>query len=174
MSATGGAHRESWTALPYDGAFRSVPCAEAFSPDEYAQLQKGLVPEVMEDKWFVFFEAPFLYFHRSWTRELVYRVRFDASVRGARVAEALASGHTSLVHGPEWEGALVAFLLRGLVLGQRVSFPLPPGGAPGPAGLFQHVVSGTGFPEAEHHPAPPGLRAAVRRFWRRLTWRPRG
>ncbi len=50
---------------PYDGSFRSIPCQEAFAAQECERLRQGLVPEAMEDKWAVRFEAPFLYFHRS-------------------------------------------------------------------------------------------------------------
>ena len=39
----------------------------SFTAEEYTCLSRGLIPEVMEDKWFIFMEADRLYFHRSWT-----------------------------------------------------------------------------------------------------------
>jgi hypothetical protein len=156
-------------AVPYDGPFRSVPCADAFTAQECEQLRQGLMPEAMEDKWAVRFEEPYLYFHRSWTGELAYRVRLDVDAEGGRIGEAVASSNVQMVDGPEYEAALVSFLLRGMMLRQSVSFPVPSGGAPGPAGLFQHAVSGTAFPEgAIASPPRAGLRAAIARMWHRV------
>ena len=38
-----------------------------FSIEQYNNLKKGLIPKEMEDKWFIYFEDNWLYFHRSWT-----------------------------------------------------------------------------------------------------------
>ena len=46
-----------------------------FSEEQYQQLQKGLIPEQMEDKWYIYFEDNWLYFHRSWTGNGVYRTQ---------------------------------------------------------------------------------------------------
>jgi hypothetical protein len=165
------ATRADWKLQDYDGPFQAIDCADAFPAEEWTRLQQGLVPESMDDKWFVFFEAPFLHLHRSWTGELVYRLRFDAHEGGARVGEALVSRNVQMTYGPAWEGAFVSFLLRGMMLRQDVSFPAPPSGVPGLPGVFQHSLSGTAFPEAP--PADPGggLRAALARAWLRLTRR---
>ncbi len=44
-----------------------------FSVEQYNQLQKGLIPEAMEDKWFIYFENDWLFFHRSWTGHCIYQ-----------------------------------------------------------------------------------------------------
>ncbi len=168
---SGAASRDSWKALPYEGAFRSFPCAEVFTADEWKRLRQGLVPEVMEDKWFVFFEDPFLYFHRSWTGELAYRLRLAADESGGRVEEAFASANVGMTD-PAYEGALASFLMRCLMLRQDVPFPVPSPGAPGPPGLYQHSFSGTGAREEPWRGAPePAFRRAIARIWRRLTER---
>lgn len=163
----------SWdrsTAVPYDGPFGPVPCREEFTAAQCERLRQGLLPESMEDKWAVFFDDPFLYFHRSWTGLLSYRVRLDADANGGRVTEALASSHVEMLHGPEYEGAFVSFLLRGAMLREPVSFPVPASGAPGPPGIFQHAMGGTAFPEAPlSSPRPAGLRAVIGRAWRRMA-----
>jgi hypothetical protein len=43
--------------------------ALTFSEEQYRRLQKGLIPTVMEDKWFIYCENDCLHFHRSWTGE---------------------------------------------------------------------------------------------------------
>lgn len=45
----------------------------------------------MEDKWFAFYEEPWLYLHRSWTGFGIYQVRFELTDGGHRVAEILVS-----------------------------------------------------------------------------------
>jgi len=45
------------------------------SDAEYALLKRGLVPDAMEDKWFIYFEDDWLYFHRSWTGQGIFKAR---------------------------------------------------------------------------------------------------
>jgi hypothetical protein len=66
----------------------NVPYARTFTGPEYIRLQRGLVPEQMEDKWFIFCEAPWLFLHRSWTGVCVYAVKLRADGEGAAVEEA--------------------------------------------------------------------------------------
>jgi hypothetical protein len=59
-----------------------------FSDREAEQMAKGHIPEDMDDKWFIFFEEGWLYFHRSWTGHCIYAVRLASSPAGMRIAEA--------------------------------------------------------------------------------------
>ena len=59
-----------------------------FSPAEVARLKKGLIPQQMEDKWFVFFENNWFNFHRSWTGYCIYRLRLEPDGECYRIAEA--------------------------------------------------------------------------------------
>lgn len=40
------------------------------------QIKKGVIPEQMEDKWFIYYSESCLHFVRSWTGFTVYIVRF--------------------------------------------------------------------------------------------------
>lgn len=40
-------------------------------------IRLGLLPREMEDKWFIFFEEPVLYAHRSWTGYEAFRMTFE-------------------------------------------------------------------------------------------------
>jgi hypothetical protein len=44
-----------------------------FSQEQYNLIKKGLKPKEMEDKWFIYFENEWLYFHRSWTGYGIYK-----------------------------------------------------------------------------------------------------
>jgi len=54
----------------------------SFSEEQYIKLQKGLIPEAMEDKWFIYFENDWLYFHRSWTGRGIFRVEIIKEENG--------------------------------------------------------------------------------------------
>ena len=40
-----------------------------FNEDEYTKIKIGFIPEMMEEKWFVFFENNWIHWVRSWTGE---------------------------------------------------------------------------------------------------------
>ena len=55
-----------------------------FSEEETKAIKKGFVPQVMEEKWFVYYEEEErkLYLHRSWTGFCVYVVDFEEREKG--------------------------------------------------------------------------------------------
>ena len=71
----------------------------------------------MDDKWFVFFENEWLYFHRSWTGACIFGVQLDGSSAGARVVEAWASRDRAQYQSPgiEQERELLEHLIRSLL-----------------------------------------------------------
>jgi hypothetical protein len=161
MAAT----KDQWKRIPFTSG-DPIRFQAVFSREEFERLREGLIPKAMEDKWFVYFEAPYLYLHLSWTGEPVYRLTLVASTEGASVAEALCVGKVLEKTGPEYQAALLDFLISNLLLGQSKPFPVPPGFAEARTGLLQHAVAGTGFPQTrttkEH--------TAHRKWWERL-WR---
>ena len=143
------AKRDSWKLEPV-GPMEPLPYRGSFGREEYATIRRGLVPEAMEDKWFIFFENHVLFLHRSWSGHCIYRVEFQETHDGAEVTQAsVATGERFYDRrSAEYETQLLDFLIRGLLLGHPVRFPVPadvPDSAP--AGLFQHHVAGTGAPE---------------------------
>lgn len=70
------AKQSDWktTALPSKQGTMSLD--RSFSSDEIRRMQAGLVPEQMEDKWFVYWHEDTLFFHRSWTGICIYAARF--------------------------------------------------------------------------------------------------
>lgn len=65
-----------------------------FSAEEVARLRMGLYPREMEDKWFVYWEEPWLRMHRSWTGHEIYALRFEEEEEegGARAVEVRVNG----------------------------------------------------------------------------------
>ena len=44
----------------------SVTLDRVFSPQDMDRIRRGVVPEAMEDKWFIYWKEDMLFFHRSW------------------------------------------------------------------------------------------------------------
>jgi hypothetical protein len=85
------ARRGDWQSLPLPDECREVPLERLYTAAEFTRIAAGRVPEVMEDKWFVFYEEPWLYLHRSWSGFCVFKVRFEPAVGGSRIAGAWAN-----------------------------------------------------------------------------------
>lgn len=83
MAAT----RDNWKITPLATARSAIACDRTYSAEEMKTLKQGYVPQDMDDKWFAFFEEPWLFLHRSWTGFGIFQVRFE----GGRVAEAWVS-----------------------------------------------------------------------------------
>ena len=86
---------------------------------DFKRIKRGFIPREMEDKWFIFFEEPWLYFHRSWTGKCIYAVRFESSATKASAVESWVNknGRTT----PEYDDAraLVKTLINGCLLGKK-------------------------------------------------------
>jgi hypothetical protein len=144
MGESGPATANSWRRLPF-GEGVPVRYRAVLGVEEFERVSQGFIPRQMEDKWFIYYEAPYLFFHRSWTGQAVYRVEFEGmEVVQALWSEQLAKGRTP--QEVEYQGRLLQFLVSNLLLGQKMKFPLPEGADRTKAALLQHTISGTGFP----------------------------
>lgn len=154
------AQQDRWKEIPFINGV-PIPFQGRFSREEFDKICKGLVPESMEDKWFAYFKEPYLFLHRSWTGQPIFRVTLSLDGEGASVAEALCVGEVIKKTSPEYEATLLDFLISNLILGQAKPFPVPRNAWEARPGLFQHVVAGTSFPQT---------RTPARRRWWQL-WR---
>ncbi len=76
--ARSGARPGDWQTRPLPEITCTLPAARSFSADEMHRLRQGMVPERMEERWFVVWHDDALWMHRSWTGACVFRVRFTA------------------------------------------------------------------------------------------------
>jgi hypothetical protein len=58
-----------------------------FSEEEFELIKKGLIPKEMEDKWFIFYEDGYLYFHRSWTGRGIFKAEIIKEDNGYIIKE---------------------------------------------------------------------------------------
>jgi hypothetical protein len=136
---------------------KPIPYRAAWSTEQFARISAGHISHAMEDKWNVYYEAPHLLFHRSWTDRPVYRVTIASGPQGNEVSEALVAIDFTTKPGydPLYEAKLLDFLISILLLRESKPFPLPPNyKQQGPPGLLQHTVAGTAYKEVPHQPLP--------------------
>lgn len=144
------ANRNSWKkVLPLPTQRAKLNIERTFSEQEYNRLSQGLIPKVMEDKWFVFMENNVLSFHRSWTGACIYEVHFDNQRTINEIWVSRDDEQYKEIDN-EYDEKLLTFLIDNFLLGQNTPFPIP-SNIPSdlPKGLYQHNVSGTGYPEKE-------------------------
>lgn len=139
----------SWKISPFQEG-RSIPYNAVWSQEQFDRIAEGLVPTCMEDKWFVFFEEPHLYFHRSWTGLPIYKITIQQAGSTYEAKETQSACSSADGQEPElaYQAELLDFLVSNLLLGENKPFPLPPNiQTSQPPGALQHVISGTGYKE---------------------------
>jgi hypothetical protein len=113
------ATREAWKTSPLPLQRARLDFAAEYSAVDFQRIRLGSIPQQMEDKWFIFYEAPWLFLHRSWTGYCIYAIRFQDSAAGAKAVESWVSrdakqySETRLDH----DRAFLDSLIRGLLLG---------------------------------------------------------
>ncbi|MEH2197065.1 hypothetical protein [Nostoc sp.] len=81
------AQRDDWKTEPMPSASTNITVEKLYSQEEFDRITAGVIPEQMEDKWFIFYEAPWLYLHRSWTGFCIFKVRFEVVGESVKIAE---------------------------------------------------------------------------------------
>ena len=70
------ATKQTWENIPIDNPKR-IDIDLVFTHQQFSKLTRGLIPQQMEDKWFIFYENEWLYFHRSWTGNGMYKAKLN-------------------------------------------------------------------------------------------------
>lgn len=68
------ARMEDWEFRPMPAQRTQIEFQRKFSPQEMAQVVRGFISQVMEQKWCAYFEDGVLRLHRSWTGFEIYRL----------------------------------------------------------------------------------------------------
>ena len=143
------ATRDSWKTLPLPAELVNLCWTPSYTVEEFGRMKKGVLPLEMEDKWFIFFEEPWLYFHRSWTGECIYAVQLESFPAGVSVVASWVNRDPEHAdEGTNYDRDLLAFLIDALLLGKHADFPVPTNVPTDvPAGIYQHAVVGRAYPE---------------------------
>jgi len=119
------ANRTDWEIKPLPSRRTTVALNRGFDPHEMEHVRRGLVPEQMEDKWFIFWEDDTLFFHRSWTGFCIYVVHFVCDEDACRMLSAEVNRDPTQYRGvsDDQDARLILYLLDLLLLHQRVALP---------------------------------------------------
>ena len=103
----------------------NISLNRAFSAHEMELIRKGVIPEVMEDKWFIYWRDNSLYFHRSWTGYCIYVVHFVPIEDGYKMYAADLNRDPSQYSGAtdEDDEQMIYYLLDLVLLQRPVPFP---------------------------------------------------
>jgi hypothetical protein len=146
------ATRESWQHVPLPALRRELPVTGTYAAGEFARMQQGLIPQQMEDKWFIYWEEGILHFHRSWTGFEIYQIEFSVRESGeAILTKCLVNRDQSQYQSTDDENdtRLVGFLIDRLLLGKPVRFPTPGAVPPAEQPVYLHHIVGSGRSNGE-------------------------
>ncbi len=115
----------SWKTEPFPANRGRLKLDRSFDPAEWDALQEGVIPEEMEDKWFIYEEGGWLNFHRSWTGFCNYRVHLRKTQKGGEIAEAWASRDKDQYSGVDdgYDARLLSWLIDVLLLKRPAPWP---------------------------------------------------
>ncbi|MCP4371370.1 MAG: hypothetical protein GY797_25120 [Deltaproteobacteria bacterium] len=135
------ARSNSWDNRPMPDLKESLQINHTFSSEKFRRIKAGFIPKVMEDKWFIYYQDGWLYFHRGWTGICIYQLRIKRFGRLYKIVETWVNRDPDQNEqiDSEYDIELLKFLIDRLLLGKNVPFPFPPGEA---SMLFQHGVVG--------------------------------
>ena len=66
--------RTSWKNFPITNP-QKIDTFMVLTDDDFLKISCGYIPMEMEEKWFIFLEDDWLYFHRSWTGYGIYKAQ---------------------------------------------------------------------------------------------------
>src|ERR1700752_4586701 len=158
------ATRQSWPNLkPLPEQSAQLFLNRQFTQDEYDLIGEGLIPEAMEDKWFIFLEDDVVYLHRSWTGFCIYQVSLAKDGANYAVAKALVNREPNQYAATDdrYDEKLLTFLIDNFLFGKSSLFTMPVGVAKANAiGLFHHQVAEVG-PKARDKTATITVRSSL-------------
>jgi hypothetical protein len=114
-----------WNTQPLPDARETISLDRIFTAEEIDRIQQGLIPEEMEDKWFIYWQDDTLYFHRSWTGFCIYVVRFQRDGDFWRMIEADVNRDPDQYQGDDEdrERAMISYLIDLLLLRRVAEYP---------------------------------------------------
>lgn len=113
-----------WKTTPMPDRHETIALDRLFTASELDRLRRGVIPEDMEDKWFVYWLDDALHFHRSWTGICIFVVHFVIEGESGRMVSAEVNRDPEQVGKPHrQDGALISYLIDVLLLGLDAAYP---------------------------------------------------
>lgn len=71
--------KDSWKRREEKATFRYMRVKFIFSREDMERICWGCLPRSMDEKWFIYQEGDWLFFHRSWTGILCYKAKIESN-----------------------------------------------------------------------------------------------
>lgn len=122
---TSAIKKTDWRTLPFPNSVKELAYKREFPQKQLEKIKLGFEPNVMEEKWFVYFEDNTLNFHRSWTGLKIYEVVFSSAELEGKAIKAFVNNDPSeyVPNNDEYETKMINFLIDSILLEQEVPFP---------------------------------------------------
>lgn len=103
----------------------SIDLDEVFTLEKFEKMKQGFEPQVMEQKWAIYFCEGCLYFRRSWTGFMTYALNFEEREDGAHIIGAWVSDDLDHYRrsDDETERGTVMWLIYNLLLQEPYAPP---------------------------------------------------
>lgn len=109
--------KSDWKTKPIPEKRENFGYENFFSDADAETLLRGFKPRDMDDKWFVYSDAGWVYFVRSWTGHHIFGLKlWSTTAGGSRVIESWVNANTDEYNSPGKEASiqLIKRLLQNL------------------------------------------------------------
>ena len=115
------ATRDRWKFMPLPREYTHITIDRTYHPGQWDRISLGLVPQEMEDKWFIYEEDYWIYIHRSWTGVCLYKVRFENTEDSLQIAEAYANRNPEQYSNTDskYDSQFIAWMIDYFLLGKK-------------------------------------------------------
>ena len=117
----------SWPNKPMPDTRKELLLDGQYSREEFVTISQGLVPQSPADKWFIYLDGEWLYFHRSASGSCIFQLQIVPDEAGYAASVLLVNQHPSQYRSlsDEYDVALVSYLIDAVLLGRFAPFPQP-------------------------------------------------
>lgn len=138
------ATKNSWKTRPMPPQRKELELDGMFSRHEYVTVSLGKVPQSPADKWFIYLDGEWLYFHRAQTGACVFQLRIQPFEDRYHANLAVVNRNPQQYRNEddEYDVAMIAYLIDHLLLGRFVPIPKPKGLRKQDVSQYKHDVMG--------------------------------
>jgi hypothetical protein len=138
------AAKNAWKTKPYPVSRTPLNINLSFNNNETNAILNGFVPKSMDDKWFIYSENGWVYFHRSWVGYCIYAILLDLQPNESetRIISSWVNGDSSEYHciDLKYENELLTCIINRFLLKKITDFPTPPSLHKSKFKIFKHNI----------------------------------
>jgi hypothetical protein len=117
----------SWPNKPMPELHKELLLDGQYTREEFVTISQGLVPQSPADKWFIYLDGEWLYFHRSVSGSCIFQLQIAPNEEGYAADALLVNQDPGQYRSlsDEYDVALVSYLMDAVLLGRFAPFPQP-------------------------------------------------